>query len=90
VGRIVFVYCLVPTTVASALFFRLIEVETNFPFTNSRIFHAFAWDLSALRKSLPDNDEDDSAPERDVEAPTPGRVASRLLRTAASRSSAFF
>jgi cell division protease FtsH len=32
-----------------------------------------------LRKSLPDNDEDDSAPERDVEAPTPGRVASRLL-----------
>ncbi len=35
--------------------------------------------FAALRKSIPDNDEDDGVPERDVEAPTPGRVAARLL-----------
>ena len=33
--------------------------------------------FAALRKSIPDNDDD--APERDVEASTPGRVAARLL-----------
>jgi hypothetical protein len=35
--------------------------------------------FAALRKSLPDFDEDDGLPERDVEAPTPGRIAARLL-----------
>ncbi|MBR1133284.1 AAA family ATPase [Bradyrhizobium iriomotense] len=35
--------------------------------------------FAALRKSLPDLDEDDVQPERDVEAPTPGRIAARLL-----------
>ena len=36
--------------------------------------------LAALRKSLADRDDDDDAqPERDVEAPTPGRIAARLL-----------
>jgi cell division protease FtsH len=35
--------------------------------------------FAALRKSIPDNVEDDGVPERDVEAPTPGRVAARLL-----------
>jgi cell division protease FtsH len=32
-----------------------------------------------LRKSIPDNDEGDRTAERDVEAPTPGRIAARLL-----------
>jgi cell division protease FtsH len=35
--------------------------------------------FAALRKSTPDGDEDEGAPERDVEAPTPGRVTARLL-----------
>jgi len=34
--------------------------------------------FAALRKSIPDNDEE-GAPEHDVEASTPGRVAARLL-----------